>query len=336
MRRLNSVVLFYFVRYSVNAAPIEPGNILDHLDPLKSVASDIFGIPTALAGLGVSANTVTTPSPSAATSSTISAGIPAQSAASAEIPALQSSVLTTGSSVTTTSQPQSIPLSRTVTQLLTDGVATPGSTTGSFGTTTTQSVNNETISATSSSTAAVSVVPTTTGSSSATSLGSSSSTVSGSGSGSLANSQTSGGLSPAKRAVTVILPILALIMVLFFLWRNGPSLHRRYTNWRQQRLERRAYRKALDDPVLSFGVREKGLGLGDVEQIMRPLSFGFQKPHRQGIRRKSLNWDATCVGADGISGIGMAVPLGEQRRTESDSSEGSHDSRYEDARLEQT
>lgn len=102
-------------------------------------------------------------------------------------------------------------------------------------------------------------------------------------------------------------------------------------------MEKHAYRRALDDPVLSFGIREKGLGLGDVEQLMRPLSFGFQAPpQRPGIKRKPLNWDATRLGSDGISAIGMAVPMGgEHRRTASDSSEDEDTARYQDARSNQ-
>ena len=87
---------------------------------------------------------------------------------------------------------------------------------------------------------------------------------------------------------------------------------------------------------MSFSARGKGLGIGirDVEQLMRPLSFGFQTPQRQRIRRKPLNWDATRLGAEDISAIGMAVPMGEDghRRSGSESSDDISNVRYEDAR----
>jgi len=92
---------------------------------------------------------------------------------------------------------------------------------------------------------------------------------------------------------------------------------------------------------MSFGGGEKGrgLGLGDVEQLMRPLSFGFQTPQRPGIRRKPLNWDAARIGGDGISAIGMALRLSGHAghagrdghgRSMSAISEGSGNARYEE------
>jgi len=84
----------------------------------------------------------------------------------------------------------------------------------------------------------------------------------------------------------------------------------------------------------SAGAKGFGLGMGDVEQLMRPLSFGFQTPQRQRIRRKPLNWDAARLGAEDIPAIGMAVPLGDEghRRSGSDGSDDISNARYEDTR----
>lgn len=83
-----------------------------------------------------------------------------------------------------------------------------------------------------------------------------------------------------------------------------------------------------------------GIG-GDVEQLVRPLSFGFQQPQVESVRRKPLNWNAASLGSGGAAAIGMAVPMGdsrreyEHRRAMSDISEESDiTSRYEDARSE--
>ncbi|EXJ92809.1 hypothetical protein A1O3_01363 [Capronia epimyces CBS 606.96] len=344
MCRLDRVVIFGCVCSIVHAIPVQRRQILNPLDSLNSVASEIFGVATALAGPKPSVNTATA-------STTPSAETPPPSTANTQTSTLQSSIQPLGPSTTATAQTVSVPLSGTATQVSTGPDGISASSSGFLASAATDSAGLVATSSGSSGTAVsiVSIVPTTTSNSSpassSSSPGSGSDSGSGSGSGSGSStdssptdSQTSGGLSPAETAVTVIFPVLALIGIAFFLWRYCPPLRRRYTDWRQQRLEHRAYRRALDDPVLSFGVREKGLGLGmgDVEQLMRPLSFGFQTPQRQGIRRKPLNWDAGRVGADGISAIGMAVPMGEHSRTGSQSSEESHATRYEDGRLDET
>jgi hypothetical protein len=92
--------------------------------------------------------------------------------------------------------------------------------------------------------------------------------------------------------------------------------------------------------------RDRGLGLGDVEQLMlwrRPLSFGFQQiPQQpQNVKRKPLNWDAGRIGAQGIPAIGVAVPMvrggGDHRRAFSDiSEEGEEAEPYEDARSDRS
>jgi hypothetical protein len=151
----------------------------------------------------------------------------------------------------------------------------------------------------------------------------------------------------------VILPVLALLALLFLLFRYNKSLREKYSTWNQTRLERSAYRRALDDPILSFGMRQQdnqGLGMGDVEQLIRPfrpLSFGFSNPRRPFPRqqRKPLQWDPSRVGGDTASAIGMAVPLpaGQHSRSVSEVSEdsdiyGGEDrpgSRYQDARANQ-
>ncbi len=96
--------------------------------------------------------------------------------------------------------------------------------------------------------------------------------------------------------------------------------------------------------------RNPGLGIGDVEQLIkpaRPISFGFSNPRRPFPKqpRKPLNWQASRVGGNTNSAIGMAVPLtsGQHTRNESEVSEdsdiyGGDDrpaSRYQDARSNQ-
>ncbi|EHY59981.1 uncharacterized protein HMPREF1120_07956 [Exophiala dermatitidis NIH/UT8656] len=338
--------------------------------PLKGGVSDIFGIPTALPVPGGSGNTVTA-SPS------LSLGIlsePGTTEASAlSTGNIQTDTLTTPglsiiSSATMTAESE---------QQTASGTAAPPSSAGSpgsaslAGTVTASQAGQSVVAATLSTSggASISIVPTATDSGSGSSSlpsssrsggGSSSGSVSGSGSTSgpgpgsgsgsgsgtgskpsTAETSSSSGLSPGEIAVSVILPIVALIAILFLCFRYMTPLRKRFTSWRQERLERRTYRRALDDPVLSFGVREKGLGLGlgDVEQLARPLSFGFQRPQpqRQGtVLREPLGWDGSRLvrGSDRISAIGMAVPMGsDHRRTESESSD---ESLGEEARLNQS
>lgn len=126
--------------------------------------------------------------------------------------------------------------------------------------------------------------------------------------------------------------MLALLVLLFLLFRYNKPLREKFSAWRQQRLEKSAYRRALDDPVLSFGMRQSGnpgLGIGDVQSLIRPLSFGFSNPRRPfpKVQRKPLNWDAAQIGDNGSTAIGMAVPMPftQHSRSGSESSETSED-----------
>jgi hypothetical protein len=137
-------------------------------------------------------------------------------------------------------------------------------------------------------------------------------------------------LSPGEIAAAVILPVSALLLTLCLLFGFCQPLRKRYTTWRQTRLERSAYRRALDDPVMSsFSLPRHSRGrLGMDSLINRPLSFGFSRPAAQRIERKPLNWDASRIGENGILGIGVAVPLGAAHERE----HGSHSRTHSHAR----
>jgi hypothetical protein len=127
----------------------------------------------------------------------------------------------------------------------------------------------------------------------------------------------------------VILPILALLALLILLFRYNKPLRDKFQTWQQQRREQSAYRRALNDPVLSFGMRQngvQGLGIGDVEALIqtkkpRPLSFGFSNPRRPFPRQQRKPVPA---GSD-AAGIGIAIsePPGQHSRTISEVSEDS-------------
>lgn len=137
----------------------------------------------------------------------------------------------------------------------------------------------------------------------------------GSGSGtSIQNKNSNSNLSDGELAAVIVLPILAFLAILFCLFWFCKPFRGRITTWRESRVERGAYRRALDDPVMSFaggayGTNNPGRS-GVRESLMRPLSFGFSKPLQQTIRRKPLNYDANNIGTtNGFSSIGMALPM---------------------------
>ncbi|KIW95704.1 uncharacterized protein Z519_04289 [Cladophialophora bantiana CBS 173.52] len=339
---------------AVRAIPLHPRDISNPLDPLKSVASELLGFTTALSGIESAKQTQTNPSASSTPSGR-------SSAASGQASTAQSNLVSSDAPLSTTNKGTgSITVSATGSQLSTGGVSptTPSSNSALLSATTTAPTS---LLATSPSSTGdpIGVVPTTTESigSSRTSTssgpGSSSGSGSGGGSGSDSTSANSAGgtdLSPGEIAAAVILPVLALAAILFLLFRFCKPIRERYSAWRQERLERSAYRRALDDPVLAFGMRQQngrgldGLGMGEVEQLVRPLSFGFRNPQRQfpSIRRKPLDWDAARIGGQGASSIGMAIPMpvGQHARnlseiSEASDSSGDAEARYQDARSNQ-
>ncbi|KAK6379672.1 hypothetical protein LTS17_005744 [Exophiala oligosperma] len=160
-------------------------------------------------------------------------------------------------------------------------------------------------------------------------------------------------LSTGEVVVAVILPVFGLLVALFLLLRFCPPFNKKYREWRQKRLNRSAYRRALNDPLMSFHPRSR---------IPRPFSFGFSTPSTtQQIESRPLNGAAAARTNDsgsrsqrqnnktnGSTGgaIGVAVPMpvsGKSRhghnrsishaRTMSSISEES-EGLYEDARSE--
>ncbi|ETI22731.1 hypothetical protein G647_06807 [Cladophialophora carrionii CBS 160.54] len=362
-------LLLAFTRCAVRSAPLQSRDIYNPLDPLKSVASELLSFTTAFSGPD------STGKQSGATPAASLTDTQQSSAASADTSGTQNVLISTGTAQASGSAGTgSITISGTATQLSTGGVSPsasnePISTTVSAGSATSSPGSNA---------ASSGVVPTTTGSVGASTTGTSpgsgsssgpgsssgGSSGAGSGSGSAsgsgsdsssssAASTSSASLSPGEIAAVVILPVLALFALLFLLVRYNKRVREKYSAWNQARVERAAYRRALDDPVLSFGMRQQnnpGLGMGDVEQLIRPfrpLSFGFSNPRRPFPRqqRKPLEWDPNKVGGDTASAIGMAVPLpaGQHSRSASEVSEDSDiyggddrpGSRYQDARSNQ-
>ncbi|EXJ58294.1 hypothetical protein A1O7_05719 [Cladophialophora yegresii CBS 114405] len=350
-------LLLVFTRYAVRSAPLQHRDIYSPLEPLKSVAGDLLGFATAFAGPDSTGKQFgATP----AASLTDTQQTPAASAGTSGTQNVFISTATT--QATGNSGTGSITISGTATQLSTGGVSpsSSGDAILSGAATTTDSAGSAN-SSPGSNEASNGVIPTTTGSIGASSTGTSSGSGSNSGPGSASGSGSSSGgssgagsgsgsgsgsdspsspasttstsLSAGEIAAAVILPVLALLALLFLLFRYNKRLREKHSTWNQTRLERAAYRRALDDPILSFGMRQQnnpGLGMGDVEQLLRPLrplSFGFSDPRRPFPRqqRKPLQWDPSRVGGNTASAIGMAVPLpaGQHSRSASEVSEDS-------------
>ncbi|KAI1627267.1 hypothetical protein EDD37DRAFT_662984 [Exophiala viscosa] len=344
MFRLDLLLLLQLTCCAAHAIPVRHRDILSPLNPLKSVASELASIVTA------PGSRITT---TADTTTLSIAQVPPTSTA-------QSSALETSASsietITSTQNGGSNTVAVTTSGSVLES-STPSGTTAQFLTASDFSTSSSAISpsspavestgthngSTGSSRIANSVVPTVTHASASSSTGSpASATASGSGSGGGSGSgstsatvKRSSNLSPGELAAVVILPVLALLAVLFLVVRFCPPVRKQYGYWRQQQREDRAYRRQLDDPVMSFN----GLGLGDVDSLVRRFSFGFQKPETQSIRRKPLTWEAGRIGTGGVRAIGMAVPMGgsehEHRRSLSIISEESDiTDHYEDVRSE--
>ncbi|OAL38271.1 hypothetical protein AYO20_02330 [Fonsecaea nubica] len=340
MRRVEFLLPLLTVNCAVRAVPLQR-DIYDPLLPLKSVASEIFGYTTAISGPESSIERTQT---ALSASSTPSADSPATSTQSSNT---QTDLTGTGSVTVTLSN----------TQLSTGSPSPTNAASNSAVGTATTTPTGILSSSPGSTVAPISVVPTTTESSgsSPTDAGSDPGSNSGSGgnsgSGSTSADSTSGsGLSPGEIAAAVILPVIASAALLFLVFRFCKPLREKFQAWRQERLDRSAYRRALDDPVLAFGMRQQsdrgsnGFRVSDEDQSARPLSFGFRNPQRQypSIKRKPLTWDAARIGGQGASSIGMAIPmpLGHRPRSLSEISEVSDissdgEARYEDARSNQ-
>ncbi|OAP60310.1 hypothetical protein AYL99_05312 [Fonsecaea erecta] len=358
MRQSELIVALLTAIYAVRASPLRPRDIYNPLDPLKSVASELFGFTTAISALESAKQTQATVS----ASSTPSADSPTVSGQTST--AQTNTVSSDAVSSTINSGTGPVTITATETRLSSGSASHTNTASNSALLNTATTLSGGSLSTSSGSTSAPNgVVPTTTESSGSSHTGTSSNPGSSSGSGSgpgsggnagsgstSADSTGGSGLSPGEIAAAVILPVLALAAILFLLFRFCDPLRERYTAWRQERIERSAYRRALDDPILSFGIHQQngrdldGLGMGDVEQLVRPLSFGFRNPQRQipSIRRKPLNWDPARVGGQGASSIGMALPMptGHRPRSLSEISEVSDissdaEARYQDARSNQ-
>ncbi|KIY00898.1 uncharacterized protein Z520_03564 [Fonsecaea multimorphosa CBS 102226] len=361
MRQRELLVSLLTTICAVRAIPLQPRDGYNPLGPLKSVASELLGFTTAISGLESSAQQTQTTLSASSTDSTGSVAATGQAST-----AQTNLVPSDAASSTTNSRTGTVTVTATDTQSSTGSVSPTNAASNSVllntATTTSAGVLSTSPGSPGSTGAPIGVVPTTTESSgsSHTSTGSGPGSSSGSGPGSGGNTGTGStsadsaggaGLSPGEIAAAVILPVLALAALLFLLFRFCNPLRERYSVWRQERLERSAYRRALDDPILSFGMHQQngrgldGLGMGDVEQLVRPLSFGFRHPQRQypSIKRKPLNWDAARIGGQGASSIGMAIPgpIGQRPRSLSEMSGVSDvssdaEGRYQDARSNQT